>query len=183
MLLDLLQTVGTERCLPTIPDSQSLAPSAASFLEGQPSPRSSFNSLGKAFPDPPSLSFFFWLHSILVLWAAFALRTVSLLSLSAVCPHPAVAGFRFLFSLLFLFAYCKVYCSKLLFYRPEVMQFYLEEREGCFPHPPRRGIGLVCLHAFYPLGHVGIGGTCLEDIPLSRRASGYQSVACSYPRS
>ncbi|XP_031456020.1 85/88 kDa calcium-independent phospholipase A2 [Phasianus colchicus] len=46
VLLDLLQTVGTERCLPTIPDSQSLAPSAASFLEGQPSPRSSFNSLG-----------------------------------------------------------------------------------------------------------------------------------------
>ncbi|XP_040552608.1 85/88 kDa calcium-independent phospholipase A2 isoform X2 [Gallus gallus] len=46
VLLDLLQTVGTERCLPTIPASQSLAPSAASFLEGQPSPRSSSNSLG-----------------------------------------------------------------------------------------------------------------------------------------
>ncbi|NXC43976.1 PLPL9 phospholipase, partial [Penelope pileata] len=47
VLLELLQTVGTERCHPTIPDSQSLAPSAASFfLEGQPSPRSSFNSLG-----------------------------------------------------------------------------------------------------------------------------------------
>ncbi|XP_065599026.1 85/88 kDa calcium-independent phospholipase A2 isoform X2 [Cyrtonyx montezumae] len=46
VLLDLLQTVGTERCLPTIPDSPSLAPSAASLLEGQPSPRSSFNSLG-----------------------------------------------------------------------------------------------------------------------------------------
>ncbi|XP_021240804.1 85/88 kDa calcium-independent phospholipase A2 [Numida meleagris] len=46
VLLDLLQTVGTERCLPTIPDSQSPAPSAASFLEGQPSLRSSFNSLG-----------------------------------------------------------------------------------------------------------------------------------------
>ncbi|NXJ14421.1 PLPL9 phospholipase, partial [Odontophorus gujanensis] len=46
VLLDLLQTVGTERCLPTIPDSPSLAPSATSLLEGQPSPRSSFNSLG-----------------------------------------------------------------------------------------------------------------------------------------
>ncbi|NXU79178.1 PLPL9 phospholipase, partial [Oreotrochilus melanogaster] len=47
VLLDLLQTVGTERCHPPNPDSPSLAPSAASsFLEGQPSPRSSFNSLG-----------------------------------------------------------------------------------------------------------------------------------------
>uniref|UniRef100_A0A8C0ANE6 phospholipase A2 n=1 Tax=Buteo japonicus TaxID=224669 RepID=A0A8C0ANE6_9AVES len=57
VLLDLLQTVGTERCHPPNPDSPSLAPSAASFfLEGQPSSRSSFNSLGKAFPGPPSLS-------------------------------------------------------------------------------------------------------------------------------
>ncbi|NXT37469.1 PLPL9 phospholipase, partial [Pelecanoides urinatrix] len=46
VLLDLLQTVGTERCHPPNPDSPSLAPSAASFLEGQPSSRSSFNSLG-----------------------------------------------------------------------------------------------------------------------------------------
>ncbi|NXT21827.1 PLPL9 phospholipase, partial [Syrrhaptes paradoxus] len=47
VLLDLLQTVGTERCHPAIPDSPSLAPSTSSFfLEGQPSSRSSFNSLG-----------------------------------------------------------------------------------------------------------------------------------------
>ncbi|KAM6090481.1 85/88 kDa calcium-independent phospholipase A2 isoform 3-T3 [Theristicus caerulescens] len=47
VLLDLLQTVGTVRCHPPNPDSPSLAPSAASsFLEGQPSSRSSFNSLG-----------------------------------------------------------------------------------------------------------------------------------------
>ncbi|NXG32502.1 PLPL9 phospholipase, partial [Dromaius novaehollandiae] len=47
VLLDLLQTVGTERCHPPNPDSPCLAPSAASFfLEGQPPPRSSFNSLG-----------------------------------------------------------------------------------------------------------------------------------------
>ncbi|NWR78308.1 PLPL9 phospholipase, partial [Centropus unirufus] len=47
VLLDLLQTVGTERCHPPHPDSPSLAPSAASsFLEGQPSSRSSFDSLG-----------------------------------------------------------------------------------------------------------------------------------------
>ncbi|NXI48782.1 PLPL9 phospholipase, partial [Chloroceryle aenea] len=46
VLLDLLQTVGTERCRPPNPDSPSLAPSAASFLEGQPSSWSSFNSLG-----------------------------------------------------------------------------------------------------------------------------------------
>ncbi|KFU83589.1 85 kDa calcium-independent phospholipase A2 [Chaetura pelagica] len=46
VLLELLQTVGTERCHPPNPDSQSLAPSAASsLLEGQPSSRSSFNSL------------------------------------------------------------------------------------------------------------------------------------------
>ncbi|XP_074933215.1 85/88 kDa calcium-independent phospholipase A2 [Phalacrocorax aristotelis] len=45
VLLDLLQTVGTERCYPPNPDSPSLAPSAASFfLEGQPSSWSSFNS-------------------------------------------------------------------------------------------------------------------------------------------
>jgi len=56
VLLDLLQTVGTERCHPPNPESPSLAPSAASFfLEGQPSSRSSFNSLGKAFPGLPSL--------------------------------------------------------------------------------------------------------------------------------
>lgn len=59
MLLDLLQTVGTQRCHPPNPDSQSLPPSDASFfLEGPSSPRSSFNSLGKAFPGPPSLSSF-----------------------------------------------------------------------------------------------------------------------------
>lgn len=53
VLLDLLQTVGTERCHPPPnPDSPGLAPSAASFLEGQPSPRSNLNSLGKAFPGP-----------------------------------------------------------------------------------------------------------------------------------
>ncbi|NXP32595.1 PLPL9 phospholipase, partial [Leiothrix lutea] len=47
VLLDLLQTVGTERCHPPPnPDSPSLAPSAASFLEGQPSSRSNLNSLG-----------------------------------------------------------------------------------------------------------------------------------------
>ncbi|XP_071278950.1 85/88 kDa calcium-independent phospholipase A2 isoform X1 [Agelaius tricolor] len=47
VLLDLLQTVGTERCHPPPnPDSPGLAPSAASFLEGQPSPRSNLNSLG-----------------------------------------------------------------------------------------------------------------------------------------
>ncbi|XP_061306801.1 85/88 kDa calcium-independent phospholipase A2 isoform X2 [Pezoporus flaviventris] len=47
VLLDLLQTVGTERCHPPNPDSPSLAPAATSFfLEGQPSSRSSFNSLG-----------------------------------------------------------------------------------------------------------------------------------------
>ncbi|KAJ7399859.1 85/88 kDa calcium-independent phospholipase A2 [Pitangus sulphuratus] len=47
VLLDLLQTVGTERCHPPPnPDSPSLAPSAASFLEGQPSSWSSFSSLG-----------------------------------------------------------------------------------------------------------------------------------------
>ncbi|NWU97505.1 PLPL9 phospholipase, partial [Upupa epops] len=46
VLLDLLQTVGTERCHPPNPDSPSLVPSAASFLEGQSSSRSSFNSLG-----------------------------------------------------------------------------------------------------------------------------------------
>lgn len=57
MLLDLLQTVGTERCHPPNPDSPSLAPAATSFfLEGQPSSRSSFNSLGKAFPGPSALS-------------------------------------------------------------------------------------------------------------------------------
>ncbi|XP_062348153.1 85/88 kDa calcium-independent phospholipase A2 isoform X2 [Cinclus cinclus] len=47
VLLDLLQTVGTERCHPPPnPDSPSLAPSAASFLEGQPSSWSNLNSLG-----------------------------------------------------------------------------------------------------------------------------------------
>ncbi|NXH55276.1 PLPL9 phospholipase, partial [Rhabdornis inornatus] len=47
VLLDLLQTVGTERCHPPPnPDSPSLAPSAASFLEGQPSSRSNLNCLG-----------------------------------------------------------------------------------------------------------------------------------------
>ncbi|KFV68887.1 85/88 kDa calcium-independent phospholipase A2 [Dryobates pubescens] len=46
VLLDLLQTVGTERCHPPNPASPSPAPSAASFLEGQPSSRSSFNGLG-----------------------------------------------------------------------------------------------------------------------------------------
>ncbi|KFQ34932.1 85/88 kDa calcium-independent phospholipase A2 [Mesitornis unicolor] len=47
VLLDLLQTVGTERCHPPNPDSPSLAPSAASFfLEGQPPSWSSSNSLG-----------------------------------------------------------------------------------------------------------------------------------------
>ncbi|NXP60997.1 PLPL9 phospholipase, partial [Chloropsis cyanopogon] len=47
VLLDLLQTVGTERCHPPPnPDSPSLAPAAASFLEGQPSSRSNLNSLG-----------------------------------------------------------------------------------------------------------------------------------------
>ncbi|XP_067165907.1 85/88 kDa calcium-independent phospholipase A2 isoform X2 [Apteryx mantelli] len=47
VLLDLLQTVGTERCHPPNTDSPCLAPSAASFfLEGQPPARSSFNSLG-----------------------------------------------------------------------------------------------------------------------------------------
>ncbi|NXF49815.1 PLPL9 phospholipase, partial [Oceanites oceanicus] len=46
VLLDLLQTVGTERCHPPNPDSPSLVPSATSFLEGQPSSRSSFSSLG-----------------------------------------------------------------------------------------------------------------------------------------
>ncbi|NXH06431.1 PLPL9 phospholipase, partial [Loxia leucoptera] len=47
VLLDLLQTVGTERCHPPPnPDSPSRAPSAASFLEGQPSSRSNLNSLG-----------------------------------------------------------------------------------------------------------------------------------------
>ncbi|XP_061868433.1 85/88 kDa calcium-independent phospholipase A2 isoform X2 [Colius striatus] len=47
VLLDLLQTVGTERCHPPNPDSPSLAPSAASsFLEGQPSTWSSSSSLG-----------------------------------------------------------------------------------------------------------------------------------------
>lgn len=56
MLLDLLQTVGTERCHPPNPESPRLAPSTASFLEGQPSSSSSFNSLGKAFPGPSSLS-------------------------------------------------------------------------------------------------------------------------------
>ncbi|XP_032061076.1 85/88 kDa calcium-independent phospholipase A2 isoform X1 [Aythya fuligula] len=47
VLLDLLQTVGTQRCHPPTPSSQSLPPSDASFfLEGPSSPRSSFNSLG-----------------------------------------------------------------------------------------------------------------------------------------
>ncbi|KAI6079414.1 85/88 kDa calcium-independent phospholipase A2 isoform X1 [Aix galericulata] len=47
VLLDLLQTVGTQRCHPPNPSSQSLPPSDASFfLEGPSSPRSSFNSLG-----------------------------------------------------------------------------------------------------------------------------------------
>ncbi|XP_008945713.1 PREDICTED: 85/88 kDa calcium-independent phospholipase A2, partial [Merops nubicus] len=47
VLLNLLQTVGTERCHPPIPASPSLAPSSSSsLLEGQPSSRSSFNSLG-----------------------------------------------------------------------------------------------------------------------------------------
>ncbi|NXC61873.1 PLPL9 phospholipase, partial [Aleadryas rufinucha] len=47
VLLDLLQTVGTERCHPPPnPDSPGLAPSTASFLEGQPSSRSNLNSLG-----------------------------------------------------------------------------------------------------------------------------------------
>uniref|UniRef100_A0A8B9FBK0 phospholipase A2 n=1 Tax=Amazona collaria TaxID=241587 RepID=A0A8B9FBK0_9PSIT len=46
VLLDLLQTVGTERCHPPNPDSPSLPPTATSFfLEGQPSSRSSFNRL------------------------------------------------------------------------------------------------------------------------------------------
>ncbi|KAK4831568.1 hypothetical protein QYF61_018328 [Mycteria americana] len=42
VLLDLLQAVGAERCHPPNPDSPGLAPSAASFLEGRPSPWSSF---------------------------------------------------------------------------------------------------------------------------------------------
>lgn len=85
MLLDLLQTVGTERCHPPHPDSPSLAPSASSFfLEGQPSSRSSFNSLGKASPGPPLLCFLLasqcYLRSLLRMGCA--LGTVSWLSIS-----------------------------------------------------------------------------------------------------
>lgn len=81
----------------------------------------------------------------------------------------------------------KVYYSKLLFYRPEAMQLCMEERVieavSLTPSPPPgRGVGLVCLHAVYPLGHVRSEGACLEDIPMSCCASGCPSVACSDPR-
>lgn len=170
MLLDLLQTVGTERCHPPNPDSPSLAPSAASsFLEGQPSSRSSSNSLGKAFPGPPLLS------SLLASWCCLR----SLLQMGRALGTVLVSGdsvlVQLLQDLLTFLCFSSVCtlnsCTINLFYRPDTMQLCKKEREYSFPHPSGRGVGLSCLHVLYPLGHVRKGRyllVYLEDLPVSQ---------------